>query len=385
MAFFLRRRSVVSLRPAHLFTVSALALIFLLATAPGGRAAEEMMTAAEARQLRQTLVVLHEKYEALSKENFDLKAKLAKGTPRNETTSAGGSALDKKLADAADKLRQAIQTINQQNQQIVTLSEKISRLQKLNDTQTLTPVGLDGTTPAGSPSPVVDAYPQALLRYQQRQYDEAVTLLTQAPSLSDRAARLLAAAYLGQGNAQKAVDTLQHFMHDHPDFEEDLGMQRLLGQAYLRAKNPEQARLAFERALTIDTLGNYASALEQTGRLDEAEALLKLTIRQHPQHGILYYNLGTLELRRKNEGQAIDAFQRAAELGMNATKLHYQLGILYARRVLLKPAQASEADRQRAVQHLENLLSDHGAQMNEPEKQQVQRLLTQLRQVAVGS
>lgn len=100
------------------------------------------------------------------------------------------------------------------------------------------------------------------------------------------------------GSADKAVGIAQHVLAHYPRAIE---ADRLLGEAYLNAGDPEQAAAAFERVLDAD-----------------------------PENIAAYYGLGLARQSLDQRHEAIEAFEHALEIQPNLADLRAQLMRLYS-------------------------------------------------------
>jgi choline-sulfatase len=104
-----------------------------------------------------------------------------------------------------------------------------------------------------------------------------------------------------------------------------------LGQMYLRRGNPQEAIAHFESAATMnphdyDSLENLAVAYKQTGRIDDAEAMLKLILQSGEEYAPAYNELGMICFQKGDRAAAQAYFEKAARL---EPSYHLNLARLY--------------------------------------------------------
>jgi Tfp pilus assembly protein PilF len=143
-----------------------------------------------------------------------------------------------------------------------------------------------------------------------------------------------------------------------------------LGVAYLQYSYPEEAILAFKRAIAITpehagALYNLALIYLNKGMLTEAEACLKKTIALDPSNANAWNNLGVVFANQRKFDEALRHFQQALTLHpehmraiQNLVRLYeYQRDPEEARKVLEKAISASPAESGLHVE-LAQLLAD---------------------------
>ena len=94
------------------------------------------------------------------------------------------------------------------------------------------------------------------------------------------------------------------------------------------------AARAFKGALRIDPENadahyNLGVIYKETGRDDEAVALLKEAVRINPSHADAHFNLGAAYNALKRYDQAVAAFKKAIQLNPNYADLYFNLGIAH--------------------------------------------------------
>lgn len=108
-----------------------------------------------------------------------------------------------------------------------------------------------------------------------------------------------------------------------------------LGQMYLRRGNREEAIPHFESAAQMnpydyDSLENLAVAYRDTGRMAEAEAMLKLILQSGEEYAPAYNEMGMLCYQKGNRAAAQAYFEKAARLDpmyhLNLARLYKMAG-----------------------------------------------------------
>jgi chromosome segregation ATPase len=139
----------------------------------------------------------------------------------------------------------------------------------------------------------------------------------------------------------------------------------LLARAYLQQQEYNKAEKAYIAAMPLDLLSNYATLLKRTNRLEPAELLLKTALTVKTDDAVLYYNLGNLYSSAQRWDDAKQAYERALTLNTGMHKALYNLALvevnrndnITARRLLERFLQADpKADNAQAVRdYLKNL------------------------------
>jgi tetratricopeptide (TPR) repeat protein len=103
---------------------------------------------------------------------------------------------------------------------------------------------------------------------------------------------------------------------------------RNIGIAYRRARQPDKAIAAFNRAIAlrpddvVDDYLNRGNAHDDAGRFEQALADYALALRLRPGYGDVYYNRGIAYERRKQYEKAKAEFIAAYEHGLRTRLLH---------------------------------------------------------------
>jgi tetratricopeptide (TPR) repeat protein len=193
----------------------------------------------------------------------------------------------------------------------------------------------------------------AELALKDKKYDEALSLLENVSSRDPEyidGRRLESDVLLAKGDTKKAIDVLEHLDQTYPDAPL---IKYQLASAYLRNNSPNQAKVAFEQAISINP--NYgdailrlaeinlrsghgetviepitnllrqrpdlrsaalllAAAYGSLDRFDDAEAVIRNQVRLAPQDPQPQTALGLIFRQAKRNDEARQAFEKAAEL-----------------------------------------------------------------------
>jgi tetratricopeptide (TPR) repeat protein len=138
-----------------------------------------------------------------------------------------------------------------------------------------------------------------VLRYDTREFDEAIRLISRAIE----------------------ADPRQHAAHNH------------MGLVLLARSEIDEGIRHFRKALELrpghpDVLNNLANALKKLKRYDEAERTFRQILQAEPRHVQAHYNLGLLQFERKRYDEARVQFDRALEIDPAFHRAHHQLGLV---------------------------------------------------------
>ena len=141
---------------------------------------------------------------------------------------------------------------------------------------------------------------------------------------------LLGRLYLALGREADAEPLLKQVVQQHPDQHE---ARFLLGNALLTLGFPEKAISHYQFLIRLDnrrtdTLNNLGVALQQIGKLQEAEDVLRrvLCINESAK---AYFNLGNLLCHAKKADEAQEAYRSALTLDPDNTEVLNNLGTLF--------------------------------------------------------
>jgi tetratricopeptide (TPR) repeat protein len=106
-----------------------------------------------------------------------------------------------------------------------------------------------------------------------------------------------------------------------------------LGNLYAAQNRPEDAVREYRAAIGIDGLFypakvNLAMLCNRLGQKDEAEALLREVVAEHPQLYEIAYSLGLLLAEKEQYEQAAVYLEKAARGMPGHARVHYNLGVL---------------------------------------------------------
>ncbi len=104
-----------------------------------------------------------------------------------------------------------------------------------------------------------------------------------------------------------------HFLKVNPNEE---AVRNLLGHTHMRQERFELAAEQFELILAdhpgyVDTRSNLATAYQQMGRRDDAEAVLRVALEQHPDSGTVLHHLALVLTQREETNESLELFARA--------------------------------------------------------------------------
>jgi tetratricopeptide (TPR) repeat protein len=197
-------------------------------------------------------------------------------------------------------------------------------------------------------------------------YDQAIQTAQKAIELKvyyPEAYMNLALAYKGKGDYLKAKVVVESGLRNVHPFPE---ANYLLGEIYQAQGEPDSARQAYEKVLSLNPFSDIAYNLEtlsskkdleeeykdikantyfnlgtidvQQGEIDLAEFHLKKAISLKPDFAEALANLGTLYSNTRRFSEAITQLQRAINLDPQNEVYHYNLGLAYAKNNQLEEA-----------------------------------------------
>lgn len=156
---------------------------------------------------------------------------------------------------------------------------------------------------------------------------------------------------LQSGDIAAAIAGLEKILANNPASAE---AHLLLGQAYYRADQKDQAQEQFLAAFTLnpvavpplDTqdadewlkLGNAHASLNQ---LDEALATYQTVLQIKPDKAAAYTNIGVVYYQAGQFDNAVQQMQRALEIEPDDAETHYMLGATYVQQQELDKAEAA--------------------------------------------
>jgi tetratricopeptide (TPR) repeat protein len=178
------------------------------------------------------------------------------------------------------------------------------------------------------------------LRDAQHAYERAIAVRTALGETHTRAYAQafnnLGVAYTDLKEYSKAIEALTHAVELHRELSaDDAPLARAwgnLGLAYQGEHRTAEAEALFRKALAAET-GNHAGTLNNlgvllydSGRLEEAEPVLRAAVsdwerelgRDHPQVAIAAANLGALYTEMRRYPEAEECYQRALRIAASA-------------------------------------------------------------------
>ncbi|NQT83561.1 tetratricopeptide repeat protein [bacterium] len=125
----------------------------------------------------------------------------------------------------------------------------------------------------------------------------------------------IAVETLARGDADGAIEKCVKALEGKPD---DAGFLNVLGLAYLRKEDLEEASKQFRRAIeanpsSISSYLNLSSVLLMQEKYDEAARQCQLALLKSPNSSALHYRLGTVYRLQKKDEDALKEFRAAAE------------------------------------------------------------------------
>ncbi len=166
--------------------------------------------------------------------------------------------------------------------------------------------------------------------------------------------------FFQRGYFDQAEAAFQTALRDDPESAEAVYG---IGSVYLNQGKNSEAQKYFERALKMratypDTLANSWNNLGliagREGRLDDAVAYFRESLRLSPDHPIALNNLGSAYRQQKRWNEANETYQRVLAINPNDADANYGLGMVYAQ----------QDDTARAFERLQQALK---ARPNYPE------------------
>ncbi len=157
------------------------------------------------------------------------------------------------------------------------------------------------------------------------------SILAEAPDVIS--VRLnLANCYFQAGQFPDSIRELTELLVGDPH---DLNAEKLLGLAWMKMRNPGEARAAFKHILSqlpSDYVANYDLGMldEVEGNWKNAEDHFNTALRVRPQAPGVFNALGVLFMDRGETGKAQENFQTAIRLEPNFARAYYNLGSLWA-------------------------------------------------------
>lgn len=267
--------------------------------------------------------------------------------------------LRERFGKAKTALEKASQTITEQNRRIALLTERMERLQTL---QQETDKAITLTGQSETPEAELLALQAQLSKYEAENQSlkaslaKANSIASTNAVLAGGAVQLATPAVAAQRSASGGSITPEQVEGWLKDALSTSGSLSL-------AANPALPTLAWYN--NSELIANYALYLKKENRLSEAESFLKVALVQKPTDESLFYNLGNLYLQQKKYSESETCYQQALALNPQYDKALYNLGLLYHQ----------QGNKVKTKERLEAFLAIN---TNPLQRQQVQAFLSQL-------
>jgi tetratricopeptide (TPR) repeat protein len=190
---------------------------------------------------------------------------------------------------------------------------------------------------------------QTLLQMQK--FEPALETLRAGLKIFDKSAQLELArgvALYGLRKFPEAIDSFLRTIELAPDVRQPyIFLGRMLDVAERKLPAVTQVFASYQKAQPDDALANflYGKALAASGAdPEQAEMLLRKSIRLDGSKWESHYELGALLERKRAYAEAAKEFERSIELNTKEPAPHYRLARVYDRL-----GRAAEADEQRAI------------------------------------
>ena len=151
-----------------------------------------------------------------------------------------------------------------------------------------------------------------------------VAILAEDPTNQD-ALFCVALVALQEGQLAEGIKVIERALAVGPP---QARMHNLMGQAYLRLNQDDDALKAFDRAIECepgfaDAYGNRANLLADMGRLDEAVAAFNRALEVRPDNAEDLCNRGTVLADLGRHGEALADYERALMLMPDLAPAHF--------------------------------------------------------------
>lgn len=232
--------------------------------------------------------------------------------------------------------------------QLQVTRNKALELQK----QVIKPESVSLDTPADTKSisnPTAEAeklYTQAHTLDENKQSAQALDAYKKAAALDSKNPMYTNAVAISLANQEhypEAIRTLQDYIDNHP-YNSDVF--NTLGKIYLMNGQPDEAKAAFAKAVPLNALSNYGSALKKQGKFQDAERVFKFALEMVPNDSELLFNLGNIYNAQNNLQLAKDNYSQAISVNPSFAEAHYNLGLVFSKL----------GDKSAAAEHLEKFL-----------------------------
>lgn len=163
----------------------------------------------------------------------------------------------------------------------------------------------------------LDILDQATTLYEQRKYDEALSilneLLTKNPDVY-QIKILMGDCHREKGEVDKAIE--------------------LYTEAVQKSQNDEQAK-----EITAKTLAALGDCYLKKGDIEKAQSYFKQSIETYPDNETLAYNVGEIYFSNQKPDEAIHYFQLATQINPKSPLPYYKLGLVYLHKADFKKAE----------------------------------------------
>lgn len=147
----------------------------------------------------------------------------------------------------------------------------------------------------------------------------------------------------------------------HPFANQVLASMQLERKEYAQAENSLRKSLARQSGPTV--LNDLAWVLQEKGRLDEAEIMVRDALKANAKMAVAWDTLGVILMKRGQLPESVEAFQRALALSPEAPMVQFHLAVLYDR----------QGETRKAAELVENLLA-RPAGLSQPELEELRKL-----------
>jgi tetratricopeptide (TPR) repeat protein len=284
--------------------------------------------------------------------------------PEFYTTLGDAWAASGELGKAASAYRQALR---RDNISLVAL-QGLARVQQQQGEERKSAETLERALHVAPLEPNI-WYQYGLLKAQQGRREEALTRLQKALALDPDLPEgyfNLANLLVQTGKVQEAKSALARGIAIDPY---DAAAYDLSGQVMAIEHKTEEALYKFQKAVQLRPgyspyLYNYALALVQAARYDDAKTQVRAAVQANPKYAEAHEVLGALYLREKKSDLAIQEYQEAVAIKPEMNRVQLNLGLLlYA-----------QGNRAEAVEHLQRAATDSNPAIAGPAAQALQRL-----------
>lgn len=212
----------------------------------------------------------------------------------------------------------------------------------------------------------------AQVAQQQGRYPDAIKAYETIAVVATSAPKIAAAALLSAGNIYMITGK---FREAETSFRASLSMdagsaeaQNNLGEALGEMKQYQEALKAFQQAIALDGAYirpryNMGVTYEKLGKLQYAEFVYRILIRDHPDFPLAYDGMAVTLSKSGRAREAIPFHQKAISLNAKDPSFHYNFAISYLMLGDVKNAQEQQQQLQaidpNMAQHLATAIARH--------------------------